>query len=99
MAAAGVHVKPVTRVSNVGIALALVRNGDADAALVYRTDVAAVRWAASVDVPTYGVAPNEDEVGVTTSTRQPARAADFIHFLASPAAQRVLRTLGFRPPP
>ena len=92
---AGVQVTPATRAENVKAALSLVQLGEADAAIVYATDV---EGNAQVE----GIAIAEDENVVATypiaglaeaSNDDGARA--FVDFVTSPSGQRVLRSFGF----
>jgi molybdate transport system substrate-binding protein len=92
---AGVQLTPATRAQNVKAALSLVELGEADAAIVYATDV---EGNAQVE----GIAIAEDENVVATypiaglaeaSNDDGARA--FVDFVTSPSGQRVLRSFGF----
>ena len=96
--AARLVVHPVTLADNVTAALGLVRTGEVDAALVYRTDVQTASDVAAVDIPAYGVPPNVDEAAVIASTPHAAAAAALVDYLRSAAAQQVLARNGFGTP-
>jgi molybdate transport system substrate-binding protein len=89
----------VSRELNVRQVLAKVVLGEADAGIVYRTDVATA--AGKVEVVTIDRAVNvvaEYPVARVTGARQPALAQDWIALLRSPEGQRQLAQAGFRPP-
>ena len=96
--AAHVEVPPAGREANVRAVLTKVRLGEADAGIVYRTDV---RWATGVD----GVAvPPGQNVRVShpalrlLDAPNPAGAAAFLAFLEGPDARRILSDAGFGVP-
>lgn len=81
---------------NVRQVLAKVELGEADAAVVYRSDVAAVRAVAVIELPAdVGVAA-QYHAGVLTAAVEPALARRFVEHLRSPAGQAVLTRHGFR---
>jgi molybdate transport system substrate-binding protein len=95
---AGVQITPATRAENVKAALSLVQLGEADAAIVYATDV-------EDNMQVQGIAIDENENVVATypiarlaeaSNEHDARA--FVDFVTSPSGQRVLRSFGFLAP-
>lgn len=91
LAAAGVTVHPVSLEPDVRSVLQKVRTGEADAAVVYATDLAAAGKAVS------GTALP----AVATSLPVGAldrRGQDFAAYLLGPAAQQVLRAAGFAAP-
>lgn len=102
LAAAGVRIDEsrVTRTPNVRAALAAVVDGDAVAAVVYRTDARsagdAVRTVALPpgrgDVVTYPIA------ALSRSTN-PSLASAFVEWILGPAGQATLADLGFGPAP
>ena len=96
--AAGVSVSPASREENVKAALGKVELGEADAAIVYVTDVLASGEAEAVDIPddqnviaVYPIAP------LAEATPDDAAAA-FVDFVVSRAGQAILREFGFLPP-
>lgn len=98
-AAAGVTIKPVTLEQDVKAALAKVRLGEVDAALVYRTD--AKVSAADVDAiefPESAKALNDYPIAALTSARNPAAARAFVDYVLSPDAATVLTGAGFQAP-
>lgn len=91
---AGVTIRPASREQSVRAALSKVAAGEADAAIVYRTDVLdAGRTVESVKV--------SDAVNVTSEyplvhlRRAPPAARTFAQYLLGPDAQRILRRHGF----
>jgi molybdate transport system substrate-binding protein len=99
---AGVTIRAdeVTKGADVKTTLAAVSTGDADAAVVYITDakaagsrVQAVRIPAWLNVyAIYPIAP------IAASTNQ-GLAKAWVEYTVSPAAQRILQSYGFLPPP
>lgn len=100
LAAAGVTIPPdkITRGTNAKATLTAVSAGDADAAVVYVTDVEAagssvtgVRIRSSQNqVAIYPIAPLADAANPTT-------AKAFTNYVASPAGEKILRKYGFLP--
>ena len=97
--AAGVTVTPVSLEENVKGIVSKVTLGEADAGVVYRTDVIAAGEAAEgVEIP--------DDVNVTASypiavlgaSAHGNAAADFVRFVLSDAGQAILREAGFGNP-
>jgi len=85
--AAGVSLSPLTRGESVKATLSLVALGEADAAIVYVTDIAASREVDGVTIP-------EGENVATTlpiaALDDSATAQAFVTYTTSPAARRVL---------
>ncbi len=83
--------------ADVRAAVRLVERGEADAGIVYRTDVAG-----SDGLETIGVVPadlHEPIVYEAAACRgSGAEAGRFLEFLGSPEAREVIERLGFRPP-
>ncbi len=98
LANAGVSVTPASRAENVKAALTLVELGEADAAIVYATDVLASGTVEGVTIPddenviaAYPIAP-------LAEAGNQAAARPFVRFVRSAEGQRVLREFGFLPP-
>ena len=96
---ASVTVKPVSEEQNVGGVVTKVSLGEADAGVVYVTDVKA----AGSKVTGVPVPANQNEiVGYpmvqVKDAPNSAAAAAFISYVLSPAGQQVLTSLGFLPP-
>ncbi|MGQ0802962.1 MAG: molybdate ABC transporter substrate-binding protein [Actinomycetota bacterium] len=98
LAKAGVSVTPASRAENVKAALTPVALGEADAAIVYVTDVQASTDVEGVEIPddqnviaAYPIAPLAE-----AENNQVAQA--FVRFVRSTEGQRVLRDFGFLPP-
>jgi molybdate transport system substrate-binding protein len=99
LAAAGVDVTPVTLEQDVRAALAKVKLGEVDAALVYRTDARAA--AADVDGVEFGesaAAINDYPIAVLADAPNRSRADAFVAFVRGPAGQRILADAGFQRP-
>lgn len=93
-----VEARVVSREPNVRQVVAKLRLGEADAALVYRSDLAA----AGPDVVAVAIPPElnaiaEYPVAVVAETRQPALAAAWIALLSAPEGARALSSAGLRP--
>lgn len=94
--AAGVSRKPVSQEVDVKSVLGKVEEGEADAGLVYRTDVtASAGKVIGIDVPGAGEHPNTYWVAVTAQAKADALARDWVTFLTGKEAQAVLSTAGF----
>ena len=79
-------------------ALAYVQSGNVDAAIVYRTDAAAVGDVRSLDiVPTDSHEPIVYPAAVVGRSSIPALAERFVEFLLGPEAQAIFRRNGFQP--
>lgn len=84
---------------NVRQALAYVERGDADAALLYATDVLAAAVALEArDVPDSLHAPIRYLACVSIGSPRPEAARCFLDLLLSPDGQEILRRHGFRAP-
>lgn len=92
---AGVSVSPRSFEQNVKGVLSKVRLGEADAGIVYRTDVLATDGVEGIGVPD-DVAITATYPAVATSDRAVARA--FVEFLGSPQAAAILTQFGFGTP-
>lgn len=89
----------ITRGPNATVTLGAVSQGDADAAVVYVTDVeAARRTVAGVPIPDAENAIAAYPIGVLDATRRHATASAFAAYVASPAGGRTLRSFGFLAP-
>jgi len=83
---------------NVRVALAYVESGNADAALVYRTDVGLAPDLYSLDiVPSESHAPIIYGSAVVRSSSKKTEAGEFIAFLGSREAKQVFLKHGFQP--
>jgi len=94
-----VSLKPVSQEQNVTAVITKVETGDADAGLVYVTDVtAAGSKADGVDIENAAKATNFYGIGVPASAQNPAAGKAFITFVLSDAGQAVLKKYGFGAP-
>jgi molybdate transport system substrate-binding protein len=97
---AGVRVQPVSLEDNVKAVVTKVSLGEADAGIVYATDVAA----GGDEVEGVGI-PTEQNVAATypiatvKASRSQDRAQAFVDLVRSAAGQAVLHSFGFLPPP
>ncbi|GAA2403763.1 molybdate ABC transporter substrate-binding protein [Actinomadura vinacea] len=99
LAAANVRVKPVSLEQDVKGALNKVTLGEADAALVYRTDVkAAGAKVHSIDFPESAQAINDYPIATLTKAPQPDLAKQFLQLVLSPQGRTVLTGAGFDAP-
>ncbi len=83
---------------NVRQVLDYVARGEVEAGLVYATDATTAAGKVRVVATVSGHAPIRYPVAVAAASSQPALARAFVQFLASPAAQAVLRQQGFGAP-
>ncbi|MGK5678264.1 molybdate ABC transporter substrate-binding protein [Actinoplanes sp. URMC 104] len=96
---AGVDVEPVTLEQDVKAALAKVKLGEVDAALVYRTDVkAAAADVDGVEFPESARAINDYPIVALRNAPNPSAAAAFVAFVRSEKELRVLTDAGFQKP-
>ena len=99
LAAAKVSLTPVTLEQDVKAALAKVKLGEVDAALVYRTDAkAASSDVDGVEFPESASATNDYPIVALKDAPNPAGAGAFVSYVQSAAALRVLTDAGFQTP-
>jgi molybdate transport system substrate-binding protein len=99
LARAHVTVRPASLEDSVRGALTKVELGEADAALVYVTDVRAARpRVTGVDVPAAQNEPAAYYAAPVRDCAHPDAARQFVAFLLSARGQAVLRDAGFQPP-
>ncbi len=97
--AADAEVTPASEEQNVTAVLAKVKSGEADAGLVYRTDIAAANGAVdAVDIAGAGRVTNVYPLSALTDAANPAAAEAFVAFVLSDAGQAVLHDFGFGAP-
>ncbi|NJP34391.1 molybdate ABC transporter substrate-binding protein [Micromonospora sp. HSS6-12] len=97
--AARVTLTPVTLEQDVKAALAKVRLGEVDAALVYRTDArAAGADVTAVEFPESARAVNDYPIAVLADAPNRAGARAFVAYVRSAPGQAVLTGAGFRAP-
>lgn len=85
----------VSREANVRLVLAKVELGEADAAVVYRSDTAGSRRVHVIDIPPELAQRATYHIGMTTRARHPELARAWIEHVAGAAGQRVLGKHGF----
>ncbi|MEV8311211.1 molybdate ABC transporter substrate-binding protein [Streptomyces flavidovirens] len=96
---AGVKVRAVSQEPNVRAVLSKVELGEADAGLVYVTDAAAAGGkVGTVAVPDAQNAVASYPAAVLDDSEHREGASDFVRWLASPKAQKLLRDAGFQAP-
>jgi len=99
LSTAGVKLTPVTLEQDVKAALAKLKLGEVDAALVYRTDAkSAAADVDGVEFPESAGAINDYPIVALKDAPNPAGAAAFVAFLQSPDAQQILTDAGFQRP-
>ena len=95
----GVTLTPVSEEQNVTAVLTKVRTGEADAGLVYLTDVAAAAGAVDgVGIAGAEHAANRYPIAAMNGSRHPDVAQAFVNFVLSARGQTVLATYGFGTP-
>lgn len=97
--AAGVTVTPTSEEQNVSAVLTKVRSGEADAGLVYVTDIAAAAGAVDgVPIDEADAATNDYPLAALADAANPEAARAFVAFVRSPVGAEVLSAFGFGPP-
>ncbi|GAB3280188.1 molybdate ABC transporter substrate-binding protein [Sinomonas notoginsengisoli] len=97
--AAGVALKPVSEESSVTDVLGKVIAGEADAGLVYTTDVkGAAGKVDAVAFPESSAAVNRYPIAALRGSKEAALAREFADFVAGPEGRKVLGDAGFGAP-
>ncbi len=95
----GVTPRPVSEESDVTSVLGKVSSGDADAGVVYVTDVVSAPGKVSgVQFPEADKAVNTYPIAVLKQAKDPALAAKWVELVRGAEGQRVLRAAGFGAP-
>lgn len=89
----------VSEETNARLVRAKVELGEADAAIVYRSDAIASDRVTLVEVPEEHDVRAEYRAGVVAGTAEPELASRFVALLRSPRGQAILARHGFGPPP
>ena len=96
---AGVTLHPVSQESSVTDVLGKVRSGEADAGIVYRTDVKGAGAAVqSVPFPEAATTVNVYPIATVVHAPNPGGAAAFVAFVAGPDGRKALAAAGFGAP-
>ncbi|PRY60074.1 molybdate transport system substrate-binding protein [Knoellia remsis] len=96
--AAGIDITPVSEEQSVTDVLGKVRSGEADAGLVYVTDVrGAGDSVRGIDFPEAAKAVNTYPIATLKGSENASFAIKFVAAVTSPDGQRVLRDAGFSP--
>ncbi|MFF2274676.1 molybdate ABC transporter substrate-binding protein [Agromyces sp. NPDC058126] len=99
LADAGVDLAPASEEQNVTAVLTKVRSGEADAGLVYVTDVrAADDDVDGIAIEGADAATNRYPIAALAEAANPEAAAAFVEFVRSPAGAEVLEEFGFGSP-
>jgi molybdate transport system substrate-binding protein len=95
----GLTVKPVSQEQDVKAVLTKVQLGEADAGLVYRTDVkAAAGKVKGIDFPEAADAINDYPIATLAKAPQPDLAGQFVQLILSDQGKAVLTQAGFESP-
>ncbi|MFB9376512.1 molybdate ABC transporter substrate-binding protein [Kineococcus gynurae] len=98
--AAGIDLTPVSEENSVTDVLARVTSGEADAGLVYVTDVTAAGSAVTgVPFPESARAVNTYPVATLKDSAEADLGREFVRYVTSPEGRGVLRAAGFGAPP
>jgi molybdate transport system substrate-binding protein len=98
--AAGLTLEPVSEEQSVTDVLGKVRSGEADAGLVYVTDVAAAGDAVmGIEFPESADAVNLYPIATVADSAEPDLAQEFVDLVLSPTGQQVLRDACFQAAP
>jgi molybdate transport system substrate-binding protein len=99
LTAANVKLTPVTLEQDVKSALAKVKLGEVDAALVYRTDAKSdTADVDGIEFPESAKAINNYPIAALKDAPNPSGAAAFVAFVETPAEIKVLTDAGFQQP-
>lgn len=99
LGAAGVTLTPASEEENVKAVLAKVASGDADAGLVYATDISSADGTVDgVEFPEAAAAVNIYPIAELKDSQNQAAAAAFIELVMSDAGQAVFAAVGFGKP-
>ncbi|MFK4730595.1 molybdate ABC transporter substrate-binding protein [Agromyces mediolanus] len=102
ISAAGITLTPASEEQNVTAVLTKVKSGEADAGLVYVTDVKAagdaVEGVEGVEIANAADATNVYPLTALSGAPNPDAAAAFVAFVTSAAGQKVLASFGFGAP-
>ena len=97
--AGGVDIKPVSEEQDVKSVLSKVSSGNADAGLVYVTDVAAAKGQVQgVTFPQASAAVNNYPIAVLKNAQNAELANKWVQLVTGPQGQQVLKTAGFGAP-
>jgi molybdate transport system substrate-binding protein len=97
--AAGVTLRPVSEETSVTDVLNKVQSGEADAGLVYVTDVTGAQGKVrGVAFPESAKAVNHYPIAVLAAGKQQDLAREFVELVTGPQGQRVLSAAGFAQP-
>lgn len=97
--AAGIDIEPVSEEQSVTDVLNKVATGEADAGLVYVTDVASAGdTVRGIEFPESAEVVNTYPIAAIDGSASPDLAADFVEFVTGRAGRAVLRSAGFGAP-
>jgi molybdate transport system substrate-binding protein len=91
-------VKPVTREADAKTTISKVTLGEADAAVVYVTDVKAATGVTGIQIPADVNATTEYPIAPLSHSSNPALAKAFVDYVLSSTGQSVLTAAGFSAP-
>jgi len=97
-AAAGLTFSPVSEEANVSDVLSKVANGEADAGLVYVTDIARAEGVQGVDFDGSAAAINNYPIGTISTSKHADAANAFVAYVLGARGQQVLASYGFAAP-
>jgi molybdate transport system substrate-binding protein len=96
---AGVTLRPVSEEADVKSVLAKVESGDADAGLVYATDVkAAGNKVQGVEFPEASRAPTDYPIASLRNAPEPGLAAEFVSLVTGEPGRKAMEQAGFGAP-
>jgi molybdate transport system substrate-binding protein len=96
--AAGVEVVPVSLEQDVRAALSKVELGEADASIVYASDVVTSDAAAAIDIAVEQNVPAHYPIAVLADAPNPTAAEAFVTFVLGEVGQEILTSHGFTAP-
>ena len=93
---ASVLARVASEESNVRLVRAKVELGEADAAVVYRTDTVATERVRVIDIPPDANVSADYSIGIVDDAPSPELAEQWLAFVLSEEGRRVLAGYGFR---
>lgn len=96
--AAGIEVAPASLEQDVRAARSKVELGEADASIVYASDIVASDAVAGIDIPIEHNVPASYPIAVLADAPNPTAAEAFVAFVLSEDGQQILASYGFTAP-
>lgn len=96
---AGLTLRPASEEANVSDVLGKVASGQADAGIVYATDIERADGVVGIELPGASSAVNVYSIGALGASAHPNAAASFVEYVLGAEGQAILAAHGFTPAP